>query len=74
MGEYPITEMQPAAEGTVERLVLNLYFYSYMALMLLVLMNLLIAILMDGYSAARQVSETSAEVSLLLSGVELSAS
>mmetsp|Transcript_54338 Transcript_54338/g.161400 ORF Transcript_54338/g.161400 Transcript_54338/m.161400 type:complete len:873 (-) Transcript_54338:1672-4290(-) len=61
MGEYPITEMQPAAEGTVERLVLNLYFYSYMALMLLVLMNLLIAILMDGYSAARQVSETSAE-------------
>jgi len=61
MGEYQISEIELAAHGAAEKLVLNLYFYSYMALMLLVLMNLLIAILMDGYSVVRQMSATSAE-------------
>ena len=48
MGNYEFHDVKPAAHGFIEIVVLNIYFYSYMAFMLLVLMNLLIAILMDG--------------------------
>jgi len=44
--------------------VLTIYFYSYSFMMLLLLMNMLIAILMDGYTSAKSFAESAVEEAL----------
>ena len=64
-GEYGFDMLETAGDSSFfQSFVTTIYFYSYMLMVLLLLMNMLIAILMDGYTHAKGVADSAVEENL----------
>jgi len=55
LGNYMFSQLEPAIDpdSPASRIVAVFYFYSYVVLMLFLLLNMLIAIFMDGYTTVK---------------------
>ena len=64
LGNYDLNQLEAAAHASGQIVVAAIYYYACIGLMLLLLMNMLIALLMDGYTSAQQSAESSVEQGL----------
>jgi len=64
LGNYDLNQLEAAAHDSGQKVVISIYYYACIGLMLLLLMNMLIALLMDGYTSARQTAKSSVEQGL----------
>eukprot|EP00966_Prymnesium_polylepis_P124692 2883982-Prymnesium_polylepis.1 len=64
-GEYGFESLEATGDSSFfKSVVTTIYFYSYMLMVLLLLMNMLIAILMDGYTHAKGIADSAVEENL----------